>query len=274
MKHESFHITPTLDEPAIWAILEAVNDPEVPVLSVVDLGIVRKVDVVAGRIEITITPTYSGCPAMDAISIDIRLKFMENGIRNVHIQQQLSPAWTTDWMSENGRRKLKAFGIAPPNPKQQFCKDELFAEEAVLLRRVVGDYVVAIEHIGSTAICGILAKPIIDIAVGVEKLTDGEKCVVPLENIGYEYRGEHGIARRFYFVKGEPRTHHLHLVEKDSDFWRSHLLFRDYLRAHPAVAKEYENLKLELARKYANDRDAYLYGKTDFIENVLKIAGF
>ena len=151
---------------------------------------------------------------------------------------------------------------------------QLFIEEAATIRATIGEISALIEHVGSTSIGGIAAKPIIDIAVGVEKLVDGEKCVVPLENIGYEYRGEHGIAGRFYFVKGEPRTHHLHLVEKDSDFWRSHLLFRDYLRAHPAVAKEYEKLKLELARKYANDRDAYLYGKTDFIENVLKIAGF
>jgi ring-1,2-phenylacetyl-CoA epoxidase subunit PaaD len=151
VEHESIHTTPVLDEAAIWTILEAVNDPEVPVLSVVDLGIVRKVEVVAGRIEIIITPTYSGCPAMDAISMDIRLKFMENGIRNIHIQQQLSPAWTTDWMSENGRTKLKAFGIAPPNPKQQFCKDELFVEEAVPCPRCESYHTQLVSQFGSTA---------------------------------------------------------------------------------------------------------------------------
>ena len=151
---------------------------------------------------------------------------------------------------------------------------QLFAEEEARLRKIIGDYVVVIEHIGSTAICGISAKPIIDIAVALEKVADGERCVKPLEEINYEYRGEYGIAGRFYFVKGEPRTHHLHMVLEDSDFWRSHLLFRDYLRENPAVAKEYENLKLELAREYVNDRDAYLHGKSDFIENILKVAGF
>ena len=158
-----------------------------------------------------------------------------------------------------------------PHTKQW---DQLFAEEEARLRKVVGDHVVAIEHIGSTAICGISAKPIIDIAVAVKNSADGERCVKPLEGIGYEYRGEHGIAGRFYFVKGEPRTHHLHMILEDSDFWRSHLLFRDYLRENPVAAKEYEDLKLELARDYVNDRDAYLQGKSDFIENILKVAGF
>lgn len=151
---------------------------------------------------------------------------------------------------------------------------QLFTEEAARLRAAIGEITQAIEHIGSTSVDGIAAKPIIDIAVGVEKLADGERCVPPLENTGYEYRGEHGIARRFYFVKGEPRTYHLHLVETGGDFWRSHLLFRDYLREHSDVAKEYENLKLRLAQKYVNDREAYQHGKTDFIENILKAAGF
>lgn len=151
---------------------------------------------------------------------------------------------------------------------------QLFAEEKARLFQAVGDYVTAIEHVGSTAICGISAKPIIDIAVSVENFADGEKCVDPLEEIGYEYRGEHGIAKRFYFVKGEPRTHHLHIVLAGSDFWRSHLLFRDYLRENPAAAEEYKDLKLKLAREYSNDRDAYLRGKSDFIENILNAAGF
>jgi len=150
----------------------------------------------------------------------------------------------------------------------------LFAEEAAQIREAIGEIITSIEHIGSTSINGIAAKPIIDIAVGAGKIADGESCVRPLENIGYEYRGEHGIAGRFYFVKGEPRTHHLHLVEIGSDFWRSHLLFRDYLRENQAVAEDYENLKKELAKRYAENREAYTNGKAAFIENVLKTAGF
>ena len=107
------------------------EDPEVPVLSILDLGIVRDVKIIGDKIKIIITPTYSGCPAMDVISMDIRLKLIEKGYRNVSVQQQLSPAWTTDWMSEEGKQKLKSFGIAPPNPKQQFCSSEMFKEEAI-----------------------------------------------------------------------------------------------------------------------------------------------
>ncbi len=151
---------------------------------------------------------------------------------------------------------------------------QLVADANARLRQVIGDCVVAIEHIGSTSICGISAKPIIDIAVSVEKIADGERCAKALEGIGYEYRGEHGIAGRCYFVKGEPRSHHLHMVESGSDFWTSHLLFRDYLRSSASAAEEYDKLKKELARKYVENREAYQKGKTNFIENVLKIAGF
>lgn len=131
MTQSILHTKPVLTEEAIWALLQEVKDPEVPVLSVLDLGIVRDVKLDGEKINVTITPTYSGCPAMDVISMDIRLKLIEKGYRNVGIKQQLSPAWTTDWMTDEGKAKLKAFGIAPPAPKQQFCRDEMFKEEAV-----------------------------------------------------------------------------------------------------------------------------------------------
>lgn len=140
-----------VSEKEIWNILEEVKDPEVPVLSVVDLGIVRSVDTAHEHITITITPTYSGCPAMDVISMDIRLKMIEKGIRNVAVKQQLSPAWTTDWMSEEGKKKLKAFGIAPPNPKQQFCKEEMFQQEAVQCPHCDSFHTERVSQFGSTA---------------------------------------------------------------------------------------------------------------------------
>jgi ring-1,2-phenylacetyl-CoA epoxidase subunit PaaD len=140
-----------IDEKEIWTLLEEVKDPEVPVLSVVDLGIIRSVNTSSERIDIVITPTYSGCPAMDLISMDIRLKLIEKGYRNVHIQQQLSPAWTTDWMSEEGKKKLKAFGIAPPNPKQQFCTTDMFRQEAVQCPRCDSWHTELISQFGSTA---------------------------------------------------------------------------------------------------------------------------
>lgn len=138
-------------EAAIWRILEDVKDPEVPVLSVIDLGIVRSIKIAENKIDITITPTYSGCPAMDVIAMDIRLKLIEKGYRDVSIQLQLSPAWTTDWMSEEGKQKLKAFGIAPPNPKQQFCSSEMFQQESVQCPRCNSYHTELISQFGSTA---------------------------------------------------------------------------------------------------------------------------
>lgn len=135
----------------IWELLEEVKDPEVPVLSVVDLGIIRDVKTEGDEITIVITPTYSGCPAMDVIAMDIRLKLVEKGYRKVKVVQQLSPAWTTDWMTENGKEKLKGFGIAPPNPKQQYCTSEMFREESVQCPRCNSYHTQLISEFGSTA---------------------------------------------------------------------------------------------------------------------------
>lgn len=140
-----------MTEDTIWKILEEVKDPEVPVLSVLDLGIVRSVKIEEGKITIVITPTYSGCPAMDVIAMDIRLKLIEKGYRAVSVEHQLSPAWTTDWMSEEGKQKLKAFGIAPPNPKQQFCSSEMFRQEAVQCPHCNSYHTELISQFGSTA---------------------------------------------------------------------------------------------------------------------------
>lgn len=149
--HSTAVVRSTEQEQRIWEMLQEVKDPEVPVLSVLDLGIVRSVKTEVDKINIVITPTYSGCPAMDVISMDIRLKLMEKGYRNVIIQQQLSPAWTTDWMTEEGKQKLKQYGIVPPNPKQQFCKDEMFAEEAVQCPRCNSFHTKLVSQFGSTA---------------------------------------------------------------------------------------------------------------------------
>lgn len=101
----------------VYSWLSGVTDPEVPVLTILDLGIVRDVKLSGdGNInaEVIITPTYSGCPAMDVIGINIRMALLSRGIKHVTISQQLSPAWTTDWMTPEGKRKLNEYGIAPP----------------------------------------------------------------------------------------------------------------------------------------------------------------
>jgi len=136
----------------IWQLLEEVPDPEVPVLSVIDLGIIRDVKVNENDLEVIITPTYSGCPAMDMITMNIKLALIEHGYNNVKVTSVLSPAWTTDWMSEEGKQKLKEYGIAPPNPKQQVCDENLFApHEAVQCPHCDSWHTRRISEFGSTA---------------------------------------------------------------------------------------------------------------------------
>jgi ring-1,2-phenylacetyl-CoA epoxidase subunit PaaD len=136
----------------IWSLLETVNDPEVPVLSIVDLGIVREVRVSDGHPEIVITPTYSGCPAMDMIRMNIRMTLLQQGYTDIKITTVLSPAWTTDWMSEKGRQQLLAYGIAPPTPVPVVCDLGLFrAEEAIACPRCGSYHTTMISEFGSTA---------------------------------------------------------------------------------------------------------------------------
>ena len=110
----------------IWKELETVMDPEVPVLSVLDLGVVRSVELDFPNLTIKITPTYSGCPAMKTIEDDIRLRLAEHQDLNIIVETVLHPAWTTDWLSEEGRKKLKMYGIAPP--VNEVDKSVLFAD--------------------------------------------------------------------------------------------------------------------------------------------------
>jgi ring-1,2-phenylacetyl-CoA epoxidase subunit PaaD len=136
----------------IWNMLKDVPDPEVPVLTVQDLGIIRDIHLRDEVVEVVITPTYSGCPAMDMIAANIRLVLLENGFKNIQITTVLSPAWTTDWMSEEGKEKLKAYGIAPPNPRQQVCNNELFAaHEVVQCPRCNSYHTHRVSEFGSTA---------------------------------------------------------------------------------------------------------------------------
>jgi len=137
---------------SVYSVLAAINDPEIPVLSIIDLGIVRDVRINGEQVEVVITPTYSGCPAMDVISTMIRMELLTQGIADVKITQQLSPAWTTDWMSNAGREKLKLYGIAPPNMMHSVCEPELFAAaEAVQCPQCNSYHTVRLSEFGSTA---------------------------------------------------------------------------------------------------------------------------
>lgn len=142
----------TISIKRIWELLETVSDPEIPVLTVTDLGIIREVKINEDEVEIIITPTYTGCPAMDMIAMNIRLALIEHGYQNIKITSVLSPAWTTDWMTATGKQKLKAYGIAPPNPKQQVCNQELFAAaEGVQCPHCNSYHTHRISEFGSTA---------------------------------------------------------------------------------------------------------------------------
>jgi ring-1,2-phenylacetyl-CoA epoxidase subunit PaaD len=141
----------------IYSLLEQVSDPEIPVLSVLDLGMVRDVICKEEEVEVIITPTYSGCPATDAIAFDIKLKLLENGYSKVKVTYTLTPAWTTDWMTQKGKIKLKEYGIAPPknktaNQNNSRIHKMLFEEEdSIECPRCQSTNTVLLSQFGSTA---------------------------------------------------------------------------------------------------------------------------
>ncbi|MFC4160485.1 GrpB family protein [Chitinimonas lacunae] len=122
-----------------------------------------------------------------------------------------------------------------------------------------------LEHIGSTAVPGLIAKPILDLLGGAEDFSALAGWVAALEKLGYTYKGEFGIPGRHLFVLGERTTHHLHLVISGGRFWRDHLAFRDALRADPVLRESYAELKRDLAQRHRDDRSAYSSAKGDFI---------
>lgn len=115
--------THEIDKKTLFAFLENIKDPEVPVLSIIDLGIVRDIKMNDDELELVITSTYTGCPAMDMIAADIRSELTTLGFKKIKVTQSLSPPWTTDWMSEAGKRKLQEYGIAPPDKRFSIPKD-------------------------------------------------------------------------------------------------------------------------------------------------------
>lgn len=149
----------------------------------------------------------------------------------------------------------------------------MFEEEKRRIEAAIGPYVEEIEHIGSTAVPGLAAKPVIDIMVGVRTLEDAPACIDGLVSIGYEYVSEfeRELPFRRYFrkLRDGKRTHQIHLVERsNAGWWDRHVLFRNYLRSHPDALLKYEKLKRELARRFRDDRGAYTEAKTGFISKV------
>jgi GrpB-like predicted nucleotidyltransferase (UPF0157 family) len=156
----------------------------------------------------------------------------------------------------------------------------LFALEAERLRAVLDPaQVLGIEHFGSTAVPGLIAKPIIDILIAVCSLARAKaEAVAPILSLGYVYWEDNPGPDRMFFVKGMPpygtrRTHHVHITEPAGEMWQRRLAFRDYLRAHPDEAQRYAALKRDLAQRYPTDREAYTDAKTDYVEAVYRRMG-
>lgn len=162
---------------------------------------------------------------------------------------------------------MRKVEVRPHNP--QWSK--AFKQESPSLRKILGANLVALHHIGSTAIPNIYAKPIIDVLGEVKAIAAVDLCNPAMVALGYEVMGEYGIPGRRYFWKGNPagiRTHHIHLFETGSDQIERHLAFRDYMRTHPEEAQAYSNLKRKLATAHPTDIEAYVNGKQNFIQAI------
>ncbi len=153
----------------------------------------------------------------------------------------------------------------------------MFEHEAESIRKALGkDAIAQIQHIGSTAVPGLAAKPVIDIMVGLRDLSYGKSTIKPLQDLGYVYWADNPNPEKMFFVKGMPpygekRTHHVHVVEIDGKFWQRRL-FRDYLKIHPEEARRYEKLKRDLAAQFHDDREAYTQGKSNYVREVMEKA--
>lgn len=148
----------------------------------------------------------------------------------------------------------------------------LYETEQEIIKSAIGDHLVDIQHVGSTAIVGMPAKPILDIAIAVENFEKARVGVEPLGKLGYTFKGENGIPRRHYFQKGEPCTHHIHMVEETGEEWTKLILFRDYLRSNRSAAGRYARLKADLIDSLAGDRKSYQAAKSAFIDGVIRKA--
>ena len=149
---------------------------------------------------------------------------------------------------------------------------DFFSAEASRLNGALSPLPIVLEHIGSTAVPGLLAKPVLDVLAGFADDTHVKPYIERIVTSGYVHRGNQGIPGREFFRRGNPRAYHVHLTAIGSAFWHEHLGFRDYLRTHNAVRDDYARLKQALAARFPDDRDAYIDGKTRFVRGIVKLA--
>lgn len=154
---------------------------------------------------------------------------------------------------------------------------QMYEEERARISDAIGEYLIDIQHVGSTSIPGLSAKPILDIMPVIRSIALVPQCVEPLAALDHAYFGENGIPGRHYFRKpaditSQPQKVHLHVLEKGHDQWAMMLLFREYLRMHPESAQQYDTLKRELAAQYGSDRAGYTDAKEAFVKSIIRSA--
>jgi GrpB-like predicted nucleotidyltransferase (UPF0157 family) len=163
------------------------------------------------------------------------------------------------------KRDKKRVGVVSYNLNWK----KMYEEESEKIRNVLGDIIIDIHHIGSTAIPGIKAKPVIDVLIEVKDIEGVAQHNHKMKELGYEAMGEYGIPKRRFFRKGgNNRTHHIHIFQVGNEEIERHINFKEYLIAHPDKAREYSKLKEELVNKYTYDVENYTNGKNDFIKEI------
>ena len=166
-------------------------------------------------------------------------------------------------------RAREVIELAPHHPQWA----EAAAAECGRIAAACGASLLRIEHIGSTSVPGLIAKPVLDLMPLLRTYEDGYVCVAPMRALGYWYAGDFGIAGRHFFIKGSPRTHHVHMLLEGSKEARRHLAVRDCLRAHPEFAARYAALKQDLAVRFHDDREGYANAKGAFMRELFDFAG-
>jgi GrpB-like predicted nucleotidyltransferase (UPF0157 family) len=162
-------------------------------------------------------------------------------------------------VTAEGARRVVIVAYDPQWPR-------LFELESQRVTEALGETAVGVEHIGSTAVDGLPAKPIIDMLAGLRTLDLPTGAIAGMEELGYEFLGEHGILGRLFFRKGRPATHHVHAVLDGSDLWERHLAFRDYLRAHVHEQEQYAAFKRNLVYEVGGEWDRYVEGKEQYAD--------
>jgi len=152
--------------------------------------------------------------------------------------------------------------------------EKAFRSEKKQIEAELGELILSVHHIGSTAVKNLSAKPIIDIAIELREFHHGNPCIQGLERLGYDYKGTNILPDRHYFSKGEPRTHQIHMYQTNSIYLKRQLTFRDYLLTNDAARKEYQELKERLSQTHQANKFLYSDEKTDFVNSILSSLGF